>query len=318
MPLRSLARKVAARLLRTNDVAGALRRQRLALSRRIHRTPFTLDQTRDLLTQLGFARGRVVWVQSSWNDFYNLQARPSELLGTMLDLLGPEGTLVMPAFPLGADPAKVLDIDRVPSSTGLLTELFRRHPGTLRSIHLTSSVCAAGPAADYLVRDHHRDLFPWGVQSPYCRLMDVDARLVCLGLGRFVMNLTPLHAVECLLYDEIAFFRTVFEGTVRYRWMRRTGEQGQSEYRYRIGRIKLRGYGRHFAPDSYVERRLSNVDAFAIDARAAIGQAVALARRGITIYADPKPTAALLVAPAAASPAPHDIIAPIDRRGSQG
>lgn len=317
MSLRSAVRSIAARLLRTNNVGEALRKQRLALSRRIYRTPFTLDQTRDLLVQLGFARGRVVWVQSSWNDFYNLPARPSEVLALMLDLLGPEGTLVMPAFPLGADAAKVLDIDRVPSSTGLLTELFRRNPGTLRSIHLTSSVCAAGPAADFLVRDHHRDLFPWGTQTPYCRLMDVDARLVCLGLGRFVMNLTPLHAVECLLYDEIPFFRTVFDGTVRYRWVRRSGEEGQSEYRQRIGRLKLRGYGRHFAQDSYVERRLSNLDAFAIDARSAIGQAVALGRRGITIYADPKPTPALLAASGAAKTALHDIIAPIERRDSQ-
>lgn len=316
MSLRSVVRSVATRLLRTNDVGETLRKHRRAIAKRIYRTPFTLGQLRDLLVQLGFARGRVVWVQSSWNDFYNLHARPSEVLALMLDLLGPEGTLVMPAFPLGADPAKVLDIDRVPSSTGLLTELFRRSPGTLRSIHLTSSVCAAGPAADFLVRDHHRDLFAWGPSTPYCRLMDVDARLVCLGLGRFVMNLTPLHAVECLLYDEVAFFRTVFQGTMRYRWVRRSGEQGESEFRLRQGRLKLRGYGRHFAPDSYVERRLTNLDAFAIDARSAIGQAVALGRRGITIYADPRPTSALLGPPAAANTAPHDIIAPIDRRTS--
>jgi aminoglycoside 3-N-acetyltransferase len=213
----------------------------------------------------------------------------------MLDLLGPEGTLAMPAFPLDPDPQKILEIDSAPSATGLLTEIFRRHPGTLRSIHLTSSVCATGPAADFLVRDHHRDMFTWGRQSPYCRLMDVDARLVCIGLGRFVMNLTPLHSVECLLYDEVPFFRKVFAGIVRYRWVRRSGERGESEFRERIGRLRLRGYGEHFAPDSYVEHRLSNLDAFAI-------------------YADPKPVPALFIPSGAVSTTLRDIIAPPARR----
>jgi len=242
-----------------------------------------------LFATLGFERGRVVWVQSSWNEFYNLPAKPTDVIALMRDMVGPEGTLVMPAFPVNQDPGKLLEIDFAPSSSGLLTEVFRRQPDVRRSIHLSSSVCALGPAADFLVRDHHHDIFPWGPQTPFCRLMDTEARLVCLGLGTFVNNLTPLHAVECLLYEELPFFQQVFRGTVRYRWRTRAGEAGEHEFRCRVGRLKLRGYGRHFPRSSYVQRRLSNVDAFAIDARTAIQHAVALARRGITIYIEPKP-----------------------------
>jgi hypothetical protein len=57
----------------------------------------------------------------------------------------------------------------------------------------------------------------------------------------------------------------------------------------------MRGYGRHFPKASYVERRLSNLDAYAIDARTAINHAIALGRRGITIYADPKPRAEMFL-----------------------
>ena len=123
--------------------------------------------------------------------------------------------------------------------------------------------------------------------------MEVDARLVCLGLGRFVTNLTPLHSVECLLYEEVPFFSKVFDGTIRYRWRRKNGEEGEHEFHRRIGTLKLRGYGRHFPRASYVERRLSNLDAYAIDARTAIDHAVALARRGVTIYRRPRPRAHL-------------------------
>ena len=55
------------------------------------------------------------------------------------------------------------------------------------------------------------------------------------------------------------------------------------------GHLKLGHYGRNFPEESYVEHRLSNLDTFAIDAKIALDHAVALARRGITIYSFPKP-----------------------------
>jgi aminoglycoside N3'-acetyltransferase len=293
--LRNWVRDALRRVLGTRDIGNTLRKRRLALKKRIWRKPVSLADTREMLRSLGVTRGRVVWVQSSWNEFYNLTAKPTDVLGLLCDLVGPEGTLVMPAFPVDQDPEKVLQIDMAPSSSGLLTELFRRQKGVLRSIHLSSSVCALGPAADFLVRDHHKDIFAWGLQTPFCRLREVDARLVCLGLGRFVTNLTPLHAVECLLYDEVPYYRTVFDGTLRYRWRRRTGEEGEHEFRRRIGQLALRRYGRHFPPDSYINVELSNLRSFAIDARTAIDHAVELGRRGITMYAVPKPRPELFV-----------------------
>jgi aminoglycoside N3'-acetyltransferase len=292
---RNLMRSLARTLLRTGDVTNTIRRKRLAIKRRFYRSAISLSEIRELFRKLGFERDRVVWVQSSWNEFYNLSAKPSELLELMLDMLGPKGTLVMPAFPIEQDPGKILEIDFAPSSCGLLSEIFRRHAGVVRSIHLSSSVCAHGPAADYLVRDHHREIFAWGKLSPFVRLSELDARLVCLGLGRFVTNLTPLHSVECLLYEELPFFRQVFEGTITYEWKRRDGDSGTHEFRLRRGRIKLRGYGRHFPRDTYVQYRVSNLDSYAIDAATALNHAIALARRGITIYVEPRPRPELFI-----------------------
>jgi aminoglycoside N3'-acetyltransferase len=297
MSIRTMIRDAGRHLLHTKDLTSELRRRRLSLKKRIYRRSFSLADTRELFSQLGIERGRVIWMQSSWDEFYNLTAKPNEVLSLILDMLGPTGTLAMPAFPLVQDPARVLDIDYAPSSTGLLTEIFRRQRGVRRSIHLTSSVCALGPAAEFLVQDHHRDVFAWGLKTPYCRLKEVDARAVCLGLGGFVMNLTPLHAVECLLYDEVPYFRQVFSGMISYQWRRASGETGSHEYRQRIGRIRMRGFGRHFPRESYTERRVSNLETFAIDVRTAIDHAVALGRRGITMYVDPKPRRTLFMNP---------------------
>jgi aminoglycoside 3-N-acetyltransferase len=281
---RTLIRDRLRALLNTGDIGTFVRLRRLAIEKSLNRTRYSLPQMRQTLERLGFARGRVVWVQSSWNEFYNFDAKPSDLISVMLDLLGPQGTLVMPAFPLIQDSSRILDIDVMPSATGLLTEVFRRTPGVKRSIHLTSSVCALGPEADFLTRDHHTGIFAWGPQSPYCRLAERDARLVGLGVSPLVRYLTPLHAVECLLYDEVPFFRRVFQGQTAYRWRRGAGEAGESVTLNRIGRLDWRRYNRCFPRDSYTRLRLSNLDTFGIDARTLLDRALDLGRRGVTMY----------------------------------
>jgi aminoglycoside N3'-acetyltransferase len=283
---RTLLRGAVRGVLRTGNVGEFIRLRRLALEKKVYRREISLAELRALLVRLGFARGRVVWVQSSWNEFYNLRNKPTDVIAVMRDLLGADGTLAMPAFPLDQDPEKILDIDLAPVSTGLLTEIFRRSRDVKRSIHLSSSVCAVGPAADFLVRDHHHEFLPWGPKSPYCRLMDAEARLVGLGAGPYVSYLTPLHAVECLLYDEVPLFRRVFDGTISYRWRRRSGETGTHSYARRTGRIDPARYGRQFPAEIYDSVRLSNLQAVATDARTAIRHGLALGRRGITLYVE--------------------------------
>jgi aminoglycoside N3'-acetyltransferase len=238
-------------------------------------------------------RGRTVWVQSSWNEFFNVPLKPSEVIDLLRELIGPEGTLAMPAFPIDHDASKVFLVDRAPVYTGLLCEVFRRVPGVQRSIHLTSSVCAVGPNADFLIRDHHRTMMTWGRESPFCRLMDVDARMI--GLGATFNFMTPLHAVECLLHDEVPFFRQVFNGTIRYRWRRASGETGEHEFLKRGGDIRPHRLRRHFGPDICTDAKLSNLKMMAADAKPFIEHAVALGRKGITMYIEPVPNKELFV-----------------------
>jgi aminoglycoside N3'-acetyltransferase len=291
--LRSTAKRLAQRLLGHSDVRGFVRTQQLWLSKKIHRRPIAVAELRQRLTDLGVTPGRTLWVQSSWNEFFNVPMRPSEVIDLLRELLGPDGTLAMPAFPIDQDPAKVFLVDRAPVYTGLLCEVFRRMPGVRRSIHLGSSVCAIGPNAEFLIKDHHLTAMPWGKDSPFCRLMDVDARM--LGLGAGFNFMTPLHAVECLLYDEVPFFRQVFEGTIRYRWKRNSGETGEHEFNKRTGDVRPGRLRRHFGPDICVDSQISNLRMLAADAKPFIEHALALGRRGITMYVDPVPKQELFV-----------------------
>jgi aminoglycoside 3-N-acetyltransferase len=292
--LRSTAKRLAQKLLGQEDVRGFVRKRQLWLSKKIYRRPIAVAELRQRLIDLGVTPGRTLWVQSSWNEFFNVPMRPSEVIDLLRDLLGPDGTLAMPAFPIDHDPAKVFLVDRAPVYTGLLCEIFRRTAGVKRSIHLGSSVCAIGPNAEFLIRDHHLTAMPWGKDSPFCRLMEVDARMIGLGAGFNFM--TPLHAVECLLYDEVPFFRKVFDGTIKYRWKRASGETGEHEFMKRTGDIRPGRLRRHFGPDICVDSRISNLRILAADAKLFIEHAVALGRRGITMYIEPVPEQQLFVA----------------------
>ena len=279
--VRSAVKRLAQRILGQSDVRGFARKQKLCLSKKIYRQPVAVADFRQRLIDLGVARGRTLWVQSSWNEFYNVPLRPSELVDLLRDLLGPSGTLAMPAFPIDPDASKLFLVDRAPVYTGLLCEIFRRYPDVRRSIHLSSSVCAIGPNADFLVRDHHLTNLAWGKDSPFCRLAKLDARM--LGLGAGFEFMTPLHAVECLLFDEVPFFRSVFDGTIKYRWKRASGETGEHEFMRRIGDIRPQRLRGHFGPDICVEAKISNLKILAADAKPFIGRAVTLGRKGITM-----------------------------------
>ena len=291
--VRTFVKRLAQKLVGHDDVRGVLRKRKLWLSKKIYRRPISIADLRQRLIDLGVTRGRTLWVQSSWNEFYNVPLRPSEMIDLLRDLLGPTGTLAMPAFPIDQNPDRLFLVDKAPVYTGLLCEIFRRNPQVRRSIHLSSSVCAVGPNADFLVRDHHLTVMPWGKESPFCRLAELNARM--LGIGAGFNFMTPLHAVECLLFDEVPFFRSVFDGTIKYRWQRADGETGEHEYLRRVGDIRPQRLRRHFGPDICTDARISNLRILAADAKPFIERAVALGRQGTTMYIQPVPRPELFV-----------------------
>lgn len=134
----------------------------------------------------------------------------------LLDAVGADGNLAMPAAtPQCADPATwreprvpeawlaevrenlpPFDVRTTPTAMGAIPEAFRNWPGTLRSEHPLESVCARGPRAEELTRDHPID-FSEGPGSPFARLHDLDSRILLLGVG--FNRCTALHFAESLV-----------------------------------------------------------------------------------------------------------------------
>ena len=129
-----------------------------------------------------------------------------DLLKELIDYCGKDRTLAMPAFVLGGrlyDKATYFsthsfDINRTPSEMGLLTELFRRTPGVVRSLHPTHSVCALGPLADKLTAGHGAAPTRTGKGTPFEFMNRHRTAIVGLGIEYFRCLTHSLTAIDMM------------------------------------------------------------------------------------------------------------------------
>ena len=99
-----------------------------------------------VLEALAVPRGGIVYVQSSVDWLQRAGLRAPEMLSTLLDWTGPDGTLVMPSYPFHSTHQEYLsmgptfDVRRTPAVIGLVPEMFRRTTGVVRSLDPDFSV----------------------------------------------------------------------------------------------------------------------------------------------------------------------------------
>jgi aminoglycoside 3-N-acetyltransferase len=171
---------------------------------------FNADDLRKHLQQTIDPDFEILMVHSSVNHMLPMyKGTPLDLVKMLLDFCGSDRTLVMPAFYFGnpkyggafgtfrAQP--VFDLKRTPSQMGLVTELFRRMPGTIQSRHPVYRVTALGPHARALVAGHENASDPAGLSSPFEYMAKSRTRII--GIGKTFQVLTQAHHVEGLLGD---------------------------------------------------------------------------------------------------------------------
>jgi aminoglycoside N3'-acetyltransferase len=172
------------------------------LERTIDRRTLSDAALIELLRDLGVNRGTTVMVHSSFSHIRRRvpDITPARLIELLQKLLGPEGTLLMPTFPFQGSQGEYADnnprfnVQKTPSRVGILTEVFRRTPGVVRSKHPTHPVGAWGLHAGEILSTHH--LGPtFGATSPFYRLREFDG--IVIGLGtRYRYAFTIGHVIE--------------------------------------------------------------------------------------------------------------------------
>ncbi|WP_442604277.1 AAC(3) family N-acetyltransferase [Paenibacillus sp. KN14-4R] len=255
------------------------------------------------LKRLGLSEGKTVMIHSSWDRFSHYTGKPSDFIQAILQVLGPNGTLVMPAFPsnqmqqqIASDPKYIFDVRRTPSGAGFLTEIFRRYSNDVRrSINLNHSVCALGPYAEYLTKDHHLSVTSWDEFSPYYRLKETNALIINMGFGHRLEVATAFHCVESILRTELKYYHSLFPHTLTYTFKDYDGICRQHTMFKRIGSVNPRKMIKHMDLSKLQVTTCSNLKMCSIDAEYLINRAIELGRQGITMYVKPKPYKKLFV-----------------------
>ena len=119
---------------------------------------------------------------------------PELILSALFEVLGPDGTLLMPALSYTQEPPNIHDNRHTPSCVGFLPEYFRLRPGTIRSLHPTHSVCGVGAQAHEWLDDHIADRTPCGAHSPFNKLFQRGGKILMIGCG--LEPNTSMHAIE--------------------------------------------------------------------------------------------------------------------------
>ena len=164
---------------------------------------FVPAELTEALAMLGIRTGDVLLAHVAYRKFLGFSGGPSDVLACLRGALSPSGTLLMPSMAfIGSavdyvQSGQVFDVRRTPSRMGVVTELFRRSPGTVRSLHPTHPVLANGPMAEELLCDHSSARTPCGEHSPFAKLPAADGKIVLLGTG--IGALTFYHYLEEVL-----------------------------------------------------------------------------------------------------------------------
>lgn len=159
------------------------------------------------LIDLGISSGDTLLVHSSFDAFEGFQGKPTDVIAVLQSVVGELGLVMMPTMTFGgtavehARSNQLFDVARTPSRMGLLTELFRRSTGVVRSIHPTHSVAIWGADADAVAAGHHMADTPCGVGTPFDALRKRRGKIVLLGTGMGV--LTFYHTLEAVLESQL-------------------------------------------------------------------------------------------------------------------
>lgn len=153
------------------------------------------------LREIGVRQGDILMLHSSMPGLQQIAWSGPKFIDFILDYLGEEGTLLMPTHPILTvrDGMHYYDVDNSPSSVGLLTELFRRRKGVIRSLYPYSSVAGIGKHAAEMIDDHINSFAPHDEHSPYYKLYKMDGKV--LGVGVNIDRMTVLHVAEDSLRD---------------------------------------------------------------------------------------------------------------------
>ena len=248
----------------------------------------------EALHRVGLRQGDSTLVHSSFDAFESFDGKPSDVIEVLKNVVGSRGLVMMPTIPFAGTAIDwvrshpVVDLRRTPSRMGLISEIFRRSPDVIRSVHPTHPVAAWGAqAADY-VAGHPLARTPCGAGSPYHGLITRDGSVLLLGVD--VNAVTLYHTAEEVLESQLRI-SPFTRDTFKLECVAPDGQIAVIETRLFDPEVSRRRNLDLLVPelkqrDAWRETTVGRLSVVLLGARQVIEAVAALASRGIYCYDD--------------------------------
>jgi aminoglycoside 3-N-acetyltransferase len=194
------------------------------------------------LRRLELPAAAVVLVHSSLRSFARIPDRAGTLFRALREVIGPDGTIVVPTFTPGNSlssaayraavrtmpPAERTEYHRAmkpfdpvttPSALGQFSEFVRTAENAVRSTHPQTSFAAVGRTADFLMAEHSLESH-LGERSPLARLYDRGAYILLVGVGYSCCSAFHLAEYRYTLEPPQRAYQAVVMEQGRRRWRR--------------------------------------------------------------------------------------------------
>lgn len=141
----------------------------------------------------GLQSGDTLLVHSSYKSFGGVEDGPWTVVEALLEVLGDEGTLIMPTFNFDFCKGEPWDVRNTPSQMGAMTNMVRTHAEAKRVFHPIYSFSVLGQHAEFLTAERYKSSY--GANSLFAKLRQLDGKIMVVGL-RYTDSMTFFHHVE--------------------------------------------------------------------------------------------------------------------------
>lgn len=214
----------------------------------------------DFCKSYGISDGNTVFVNCSWNNMGTYSGNYEDFISLLYDLIGKNGTLLMPALSKYSHETKaIFDVRKEPTYTGLIQELFRKTNGVLRSLHPRHSMCGTGRLAQEILDGHEKCMYADGKNSPWDRLRSYNVKGINFGLLP-LEALTFMHWIEDFEPQKYPF--KIHEGPFPCRLIDSSGNMIDCRFYERKKELvekERSSFAQYFTSDAVVELKLKGM-----------------------------------------------------------
>ena len=159
---------------------------------------YTKEQLKKQVENMGLTGEETILIHSSMKSIGEVEGGADTVLDALIEYFG-HGLLLLPTHTwknINAD-SPVFNSKETPSCVGLLTNMFLKRDGVIRSLHPTHSMAGIGKkAAEYLAGEENNNT-PCTPGGCYDRLRSCGGKVLLVGVGH--ERNTFIHSVEEVL-----------------------------------------------------------------------------------------------------------------------